>query len=94
MTSLVRTRWFWPVVTLPLAVFGIAALSGGRASGAVSGLGLLGCWALSFMLSRADARAAADPSPKRQLAVAGWAALAVAIALGGLYWGMLLDPAR
>jgi hypothetical protein len=92
--SLLRKAWFWPAVTSPLAVFGVAALSGGRAPGVVSGLGLLGCWLLSFPFGRAEARSIDDPSPQRQLAVAGWGALAVAVALGGLWWGMSLDPAR
>lgn len=94
MKSLLRKAWFWPVVTSPLAVFGVAALSGARAPGVVSGLGLLGCWLLSFPLGRADERSVDDPSPRRHLAVAGWGLLAVTVLLGGLWWGMSLDSTR
>ncbi|WP_448630741.1 hypothetical protein [Cellulomonas soli] len=91
MKSLLQNRWFWPAVASPLAAFGIVAMTGGRAPGVVSGLGLLLGWVLSFPFGRAEARSVADPTPRSQFVVAGWGALAVACALGGLWLGRALE---
>ena len=84
---------FWPLVCLPLLVFGAVALTNGTAPGALAGAGLVLGWGLTVPFGRASARWTADPTIRHQLVAAGWALLVVVVMLGGMWSGMALDTA-
>jgi hypothetical protein len=84
---------FWPLVCVPLLVFGVLALTNGTTPGVLAGAGLVVGWGLTVPFGRASARWKADPTIRHQLVVAGWGLLAVVVMLGGMSWGMALDTA-
>lgn len=92
MDDWLRNPAFWPVLAAPLAVAGMLAMVGGSGPGPAGGAGFLVGWALTVPFGRAAARCATHPSAAHVRAAAGWALLAAAVVLGGLWWARGLDP--
>ncbi|NHT18495.1 hypothetical protein [Cellulomonas sp. IC4_254] len=92
MKSLLTSRWLWPVAASPLLLIGVLVLVGGGVHRFVAGASLVLGWGLTVPFGAAERRWRANPTPTLQLAAAGWALLVLAVMLGGLWWGMSLDP--
>jgi hypothetical protein len=87
-----RNPAFWPALASPLAVAGMLAMAAGYGPGPAGGVGFLAGWALTIPFGRAASRCAQDPTPGNLGIAAGWALLAGAVVLGGLWWAHELDP--
>lgn len=82
----------WPVIAAPVLLIGLVLLLGGEPHGVVAGVALILGWLLTWPFGAAVHRWRLDPAPGRQLVAAGWALAVLLVTLGGLGWGMWLDP--
>lgn len=93
MKPLLSSRWLWPVAASPALLIGILVLVGGGVHRVVAGAALVLGWSLTLPFGAAERQWRANPTPRLQLVAAGWALLVIVVIVGGLWWGMSLDPA-
>ena len=92
MKSLLASGKVWPAIAAPALVIGLVLLADGEPHSVVSGVALTTAWFLTWPFGAAVQRWRSDPTPRRQLVAAGWALAVLFVILGGLSWGMSLDP--